>query len=137
MLPSSPGIPQHPNRFLHPGGYLCTYFCNVWGFSALVLLLNFSEEQLEPLEFNELMLSPGKAGMGRCLGRREPVPPAVPATTFSSKRGFLQMAKLLKTQQIPKSVPYVRGWWYHDTHFILSMTLLAILLNYSLARVVF
>lgn len=54
-----------------------------------------------------------------------------------SKHGFLQMAELLKMQQIPKSFPYVRGWWYHDSYFILSTTLLTTLLNYPSARVVF
>lgn len=63
--------------------------------------------------------------------------PSCTCHNFFSKHGFLQMAKLLKTQQIPKSFPYAQGWWYRDSHFIFSMTLLTILLNYSLVRVVF
>lgn len=56
-------------------------------FSALALLFCFSEEQLELPEFNEMMLSPGRAGMGRYLGSGKPVLPVVPTTNF-----FLNMA---------------------------------------------
>lgn len=57
-------------------------------FSALALPLHFSEEQLELLEFHEMMLSPGKAGAGRCLGPGEPVLPAEPATTYFLNTAF-------------------------------------------------
>lgn len=65
-----------------------TGFCNAWLFLSLGFAICFFKEQLELPGFNEMMLRPGRAGMGRCLGFGKPLLPLVPTTTFFLNTAF-------------------------------------------------